>query len=75
MFDLPARITRVRIEAAYAGNTSNFIVKIAGKLIVNELLGTFWGPTTFTGTYLISGGGTVEITDSSGVSWTFTEVR
>lgn len=75
VFDLPQRITRVRIDAAYSGYSSNFVVHIAGDLVVNELLGTGWGPVTFTGTYLIRGGGVVEITDSTGVSWTFTEVR
>lgn len=75
VFDLPSTITRIRITAVYTRASSNFIVKIAGRLIVNELLGTFWNQTSFSGTYLIAGGGVVEITDSSGVAWSFTEVR
>lgn len=75
VFDIPAHVTRIRITASYFASSSNFIVMIAGNLVVNELLGTFWGQTTFQGTYLIGGGGTVQITSSSGVGWVFTEVR
>jgi len=74
VFDLPTSVTRVRINATYTGFSSNFVVKIAGRLIVNELLGRAWPSTTFDGTYLTSGG-VVEITISSGVSWTFTQVN
>jgi hypothetical protein len=42
--------------------------------VVNELLGTGWGRVDFDGTYLTSGG-VVQITDSSGVAWSFTQVR
>lgn len=75
VFDIPRNVTRIKIEANYPGRSTNFIVKIAGRLVVNELLGPAFGPSTFTGTYLIAGGGTVEITNSSGVNWSFTEVR
>ncbi len=75
VFDLPAYVTRIKIDGSYPGSSSNFIVHIAGAHIVNELMGTFWGETTFSGTYLIPGGGTVEIISSTGVAWTFTEVR
>jgi hypothetical protein len=74
VFTIPATVSRIRIMARYTGNSSNFVVRIAGSLVVNELIGTFWGTTTFDGTYLTSGG-TTAITNSSGVSWTFTEVR
>lgn len=73
VFDMPASVSRVRIEATYQQYSSNFIVHIAGAHIVNELIGTAWGTTSFSGTYQTSGG-TVEIVDSSGVSWTFTQV-
>jgi hypothetical protein len=75
VFTLPSYVSRVRIQAVYTQNSSNFIVKVSGSLVVNELLGTGWGQTTFDGTYLVAAGGTVQITNSSGVSWTFTEVR
>ena len=75
VFDMPTSVTRVKITGDYPSRSTNFIVKIGGRLIVNELLGTSWpnGPH-FEGTYVTTGG-TVEITNSSGVVWTFTEVR
>ncbi len=75
VFDIPTRVTRIKISGTYTRNSSNFIVRIASSLVVNELLGTGWNQTTFEGTYLIRGGGTAEITKSTGVEWTFTEVR
>ena len=74
VFDMPTHVRRVRIVGTFAGNSSNFIVHIGGQHLVNELLGTFWGPTTYDG-ILATTGGVVEITSSSGVSWSFTEVR
>jgi hypothetical protein len=74
VFDLPSYVTRIRITADYTAFTSNFIVRIGGRLVVNELVGTAYNQTHFDGTYAISGG-TVEITNSSGVRWSFTEVR
>lgn len=75
VFDMPTYVARVRITATYTGSGSNFIVKIGGNLIVNELLGTSFGPLTYAGTHLTGGGGVTEITNSTGVAWTFTEVR
>ena len=51
--------------------SSNWIVKIGGKLIVNELIGTGWGQTHIEGTYTTTGG-VVEITNSTGVAGSFT---
>ena len=75
VFDIPSYVTRVKITGDYSGNSSNFIVYIAGKLVVNELVGRGWGQTHFEGTYLIAGGGVAQVQLSSGVSWTVTEVR
>jgi hypothetical protein len=75
VFDMPTSIARVRIIGTYSGYSSNFIVKIGGRLIVNELLGIGWGTTRYDGTLLTGGGGVVAITNSSGVSWSFEEVR
>ena len=75
VFDLPTRITRIKITGTYGGFSANFIVWIAGRLIVNELMGTAWNQTAFEGTYLLTAGGVVEVKQSSGVGWTFTEVR
>lgn len=74
VFDLPTSVSRVRIVADYPGNSSNFVVYIAGRLIVNELIGRGWSSTHFEGTYLTTGG-TVEIRLSSGVSWEFQQVQ
>ena len=73
VFDMPTYVSRVRVIGTYTGYSSNFIVDVAGRLFVNELLGTGWGTTTYDGTLLTSGG-VVEITHSSGVSWSFTQV-
>jgi len=75
VFDMPLDVARVHIVGTYGGYTSNFVVRIGGRLIVNELLGTAWGTTRYDGTLLTGGGGVVSITNSSGVSWTVEEVR
>lgn len=74
VFTIPLTVTRIHIVANYPGFSSNFIVHIAGNGVVNELMGTAWNETHFEGTYVTSGG-TVEILHSSGVAWSFTEVR
>lgn len=74
VFDLPRSLSRVHIVGDYTKRGSNFIVWIDGDLVVNEIIGTAWESTHFEGTYL-TGGGTVQIEKSSGVRWTFTEVR
>jgi Abnormal spindle-like microcephaly-assoc'd, ASPM-SPD-2-Hydin len=75
VFDMPLDVARVRIIGTYTGNSSNFVVRIGGRLLVNELLGTFWNQTRYDGTLLTGGGGVVAITNSSGVAWSFEEVR
>ena len=75
VFDIPARVTRIRVQGTFTGASSNFIVKVAGSNIVNVIIGTSRDPVALDGTYALVGGGTVEITSSSGVSWTFTEVQ
>jgi hypothetical protein len=75
VFTIPANVTRIRIQGSYSGTSSTFFVDIAGKSVVAELVGTSYDPMNFDGTYLLTGGGTVEITSSSGVAWTFTEVQ
>lgn len=74
VFDMPTDVTRVRIIGIYNGFSSNFIVRIGGRLTVNELIGTGWSSTRYDGTLLTSGG-VVAITNSSGVSWSFEEIR
>lgn len=77
VFDMPTTVSRTRIQATYGGNCENFIVRVAGRSVVNEILGTcsVASGRTFDGTFLTTGGGVVEVLFSVGVSWTFTEVR
>jgi len=74
VFDMPSYFSRVRIIGIYTGYSSNFIVRIGGRLTVNELVGIGWGQTRYDGVHNNSGG-VVEITNSSGVSWSITEER
>ena len=76
VFDMPTYISRVQIVGTYSGYCQNFVVYIADRLIVNEILGTCSiaiGPR-YDGVHTTSGG-VVETRISSGVSWSFTEVR
>lgn len=77
VFDIPSYVTRVRIEGRYTGRCENFIVRIAGRLVVNVILGTcsVADSRNYDGTHLIAGGGVAEVTSSSGINWTFTEAR
>jgi hypothetical protein len=46
--------------------------------IINVIVGTCSVADTrspFTGTYAINNGGVVSITSSTGIAWTFTEIR
>jgi len=73
VFDMPTYFPRVRIYGRWNGTTtSNFIVYIGGRLVVNEILRY---TTTYEGVHLTNGGGVVEIKDSSTITWTFTEER
>ena len=74
VFDMPTYVSRVRVIGTYTGYSSNFIVKVNGRLLVNELLGTSWPQTRYDGVALTTGGVT-EITSSTGVSWTFTQTQ
>jgi hypothetical protein len=74
VFDMPTYVSRARIAGTYTGSSSNFIVKIGGRLIVNELVGTSFGQTRYEGTHLVDGG-VVAIENSTGVSWSISEVR
>lgn len=72
VFDMPTYVSRVRITGRYESNSTNFVVRVGGRLVVNELLGRAWGATTYNGLHLVSGGVT-EITLSRDVAWTFTQ--
>jgi hypothetical protein len=78
VFDMPASVARVRIQAAPTTNCQNFIVRIGGRAsIVNVILGTcsVADAPSLDSTYLTGGGGVVEITKATGVRWTIEEVR
>jgi len=78
VFETPTYLTRVKIVGTFGSGCSNFIMRIAGRLLVNEIIGTCSigiGPR-YEGTLLTGGsGGTVAITNSSGVAWSLEEVR
>ena len=75
VFDLPATVTRVRVNGRWTGTgTATFTVRIAGRTVVNENLRT---AGTYEGVHLgrESGGGVVEVLNAANITWTFTEVR
>ena len=89
LLDLPTRIEFIRITGEYDGNSENFVVWCgsdrdddAGGLLVNELMGTFWEQTRFSGTfparrdYNRAGDPCrqLEVKHSEGVRWTMAEV-
>lgn len=76
VFDMPSGITRVRITGRFDGSCENFIMRIGGRLVVNEILGTcsVASGRTYEGTHLVSGT-VVEVTGSNGVSWSIQEIQ
>lgn len=77
VFDMPTTVKRVRIQGTPTTSCQNFIVHIgSGVSVVNVILGTcsVADARTLDGTYLTTGG-VVSITSSTGIQWTFTEVR
>jgi hypothetical protein len=80
VFTMPTYVTRARVDATYTGFCQNFIVRISTQVtsLINVIIGTCSSADTrspFTGTYAINNGGTVTITSSTGVNWTFTQLR
>ena len=80
VFAIPSFVTRVRVDATYGGTCQNFIVRISTQptSLINVIIGTCSVADTrspFSGTYAINNGGTVTITNSTGVNWTFTQLR
>jgi Carboxypeptidase regulatory-like domain len=93
VFDVPDTVLKVRITGTYTGSSSNFVMWLgpqnvacgvviaAGcRLLVNALIGTSWGTTSYDSTLLTGNAGTtatgnLTVQLSTGVSWTFTEVR
>lgn len=77
VFDIPSSVSRIHITGDYGGSCENFVIKIAGRLVVNEILGScsVGIGRHYDGTHLITGGGVAEVTNSSGINWVFEEVR
>lgn len=75
VFDKPSYVTRVRITGRYTGTGSNFVVWCGRSLLVNEIIGTRYSSTTYDGVHSAAGCTEVRVEISTGVSWTFTEVR
>lgn len=76
VFDMPTSVTRVRIFGDYGGFCENFIIHIAGRGVVNEILGScsVASGRHYEGTFVTTGG-VVEVLNSTGISWGFVEVR
>lgn len=79
---IPSFVTRLRVDATYPGSCQNFIVHyVVGSsttFLINVIIGTCSVADTrspFSGTYAITGGGTLQVLNSTGVAWTLTEVR
>jgi len=78
VFDMPTTVARVRIQATPTTSCQNFVVRIGGRAsTVNVILGTcsVADARSLDSTYLTGGSGVVSITISTGIQWTFTEVR
>jgi hypothetical protein len=88
VINIPTYVSKLRIVGSYGACCSNFIIWggpantpcgsgiFAGcHLIVNDLIDSAYGRTSSDGTYVVSGNATLQIIDSTGVSWSMTEVR
>ncbi len=87
VFLAPANVNTVRVTGTFTGNSSNFVIWVGPQgaacdltfnvncsLLVNELLGTSWGKTSYTATLQTAGKRQYEIVSSTGVAWTITQV-
>jgi hypothetical protein len=72
VFDMPPGVTRLLIRGRWTGrDTSNFIVSVGGRNVVNEILRT---SITYEGIHAVSGT-VVEITNSGAIEWSFQEIQ
>jgi hypothetical protein len=76
VFDMPLDVARIHVVATYNGSSQNFVLRVGGRLLVNEIIGTCCGNVPrYEGTLLTGGGGVTEVRISSGVSWLIEEIR
>jgi hypothetical protein len=73
VFNLPATVTRLRIQATHGGSAHNFVVKVGAVTVVDTQVGTSVSPPSFDSTLSVPAGAKVEVLDSSGVNWSFTQ--
>ena len=69
VFDKPAYVAQVRITAQYSGQISSFIIWCGSQPVVDELLGTSVGRTSYAGTHATPNCTEVRVETSSGVAW------
>lgn len=74
VFDLPANVTRLRIQATFSGPSHTFSVNIGGTPLVRTTIGSSHTPPSFEGIFAGPGGATVDIFDASGVDWVVTQL-
>jgi Carboxypeptidase regulatory-like domain len=74
VFDVPLGVTRVRITGDYTGRGENFIMRVGGSTVVNEIIGTGYASTHYEGTHLVTPG-VAEVRSSTGVSWSIAQIR
>ena len=53
---IPSNVNVLRIQAQFAGNSSDSVAQVAGQLLVNEIIGTSRSPPSFDGTYVVTPG-------------------
>jgi hypothetical protein len=76
VFNMPPWVRRVRITGELEGPCENFVVRVAGRPVLNTSLGTcVAGIRRYQGVHLLTGGGTVEVIVPSTASWSFQWVR
>jgi hypothetical protein len=75
VFDKPLWVTRTRVQGQFNGFSSNFVVWCGSSLVVNELLGTGWSSTRYDGTHSTTGCREMRVENSTGVTWTLSELR
>lgn len=74
VFDIPASVKKIHIQGASTGTDTDFVVRIDGMLVVSAAIGPTKTPSSYDGEQVLFAGGTVQITQSSGVTWKFTEI-
>jgi hypothetical protein len=78
VFTIPSYVTRLSVVGNYNGWCQNFIAHANGSSLINVIIGTCSVADTrspFRGTYTVPAAARIDIVSSTGVGWTFAEVR